>query len=251
MQLLQAQPIIEKYQPAEPARHIVKTLAIIMVGSHPASELYVSIKRDQAQYYGIGTDIFRLPDSAGTVELTRLIQRLNDDPTYNAMIVQLPLPEAYDTNKILDLITPEKDVDNLTNSNRFTSPMVQAVQALRDFYGLEFRHTRVCVIGQGRLVGKPLREWLESEGMKPTIVDSDTPHKDTLIREADIILGGAGQKYVVNAANTRDGQIIFDCSGKDVDFEAVKNKAAAITPPKGGIGPLTVHFLLTNVLKTG
>lgn len=244
MKLLLAQPILDQ-SPINRPKGTVR-LGIVLVGTHPASELYVGIKQRQAAHYGIAAEVIRLAATSTTEAVQAAIREANDQ--YAGVIIQLPLPDHLPTEAILDCIDPRKDVDNLTGQHVFTSPMVQAVQALCKAYAITIEGKSLCVIGQGRLVGGPLMHWLQSLGCHPVIVDEATANKDTVIHEADIVFGGSGHKYVVHAGNTRSGQIIFDCSGRDVDFDAIKETVAAITPPKGGIGPLTVHFLLMNVI---
>ena len=183
-------------------------------------------------------------------KLEHEIHLANIDTTVDAIIVQLPLPDHLNTQAALQELSPSKDVDNLTNMNTFVSPMVQAVQALIDSYNLKLEHQHIAAVGYGRLVGQPIATWLQSRGHAVTIIDEHTAEADSLIQKADILFAGTGQKHRVNANNTREGQIIFDCSGVDVDFETVKEKCQAITPPKGSIGPLTVHFLFMNALQT-
>ncbi len=245
--LLLAEPILTKYS-FTPTRS--KTLAIVLVGSNPASEVYVGIKTKKAEFYGVATHLIRLPDTCSTEELCSTIQDLNADDSVDAVIVQLPLPASVNTEAVLDCIDQTKDVDNLTGKSRFTSPMVQAILALMDEYKISLEGKTVCVVGHGRLVGQPIVEWLVSNGINPTVIASADAFDDDKVQAADVVIAGTGSKFCINANNTREGQIVFDCSGMDVDFEAVKDRVMAITPPKGGIGPLTVHFLLTNVIKT-
>ncbi len=248
MVLLLAQPILDKL-PIFPAQKPT-TLAIFLVGQNPASELYVSIKQRQAEKYAISTRVTRLPISTTTAEMLAAVDIANRDKTLDSVIIQLPLPRQIATAAVLDRLANAKDVDNLTGRNRFTSPVVQAVAALCDHYMIDLDSRQVGVIGEGRLVGRPIAQWLRHRGHRPTITHKTTTGKNALIRQAEVIFAGAGAKNIVNSNNTRAGQIIFDCSGVDVDFEAVKDRVAAITPPKGGVGPLTVHFLFENVLKT-
>jgi methylenetetrahydrofolate dehydrogenase (NADP+)/methenyltetrahydrofolate cyclohydrolase len=249
MNLLLADPILSQSRSSQNALKPT-TLAILFVGNHAESELYVSIKQRQAPLYNVTTNLIRFPATTSTDTLKETVQALNRNPAVDALIVQLPLPPQCDTDRILELIQPSKDVDNLSGQNTFMSPMVLSVQALKEYYNLDFTGKKLCVVGQGRLVGKPITEWLKQQGYEPVSIDEETDTKDALITEADVIFAGTGQPNVVTAANTQAGQIIFDCSGKDVDFEAVKDKAAWITPPKGSIGPLTIHFLFMNVLQS-
>jgi methylenetetrahydrofolate dehydrogenase (NADP+)/methenyltetrahydrofolate cyclohydrolase len=248
MQLLLAEPILQSYSP-DTTINQNGTLAIILVGEDRASHLYVSIKQEQAKKYGISVIIKHFDQLITQAELLNEISTLNYDHAITGIIVQLPLPPTIETEAILDSITPMKDVDNLTNTGTFTSPMVLSVEALIKQYSIDLKGKNICVLGQGRLIGKPVRIWLESLGFNPVVVDEETEDSDFILREAYVIFAGSGQKHIINELIVHKDQIIFDCSGRDVDFETVKDKVTALTPSKGGVGPLTVHFLFTNCLK--
>ncbi len=157
------------------------------------------------------------------------------------------MPAGHDRDAILGAIDPSKDVDDLTGRSDFDSPMVHAVKALLQEYKIDLAGKRICVIGRGHVVGKPLMKWLGQQGLDYTTVNRQTEDKDAIIQATDVVLAGSTE-MVVTAQNTRPGQVIIDCSGYATDFEAIKNKVAAIAPPKGSIGPLVVHFLLSNAL---
>jgi methylenetetrahydrofolate dehydrogenase (NADP+)/methenyltetrahydrofolate cyclohydrolase len=248
MQLLLAQPILDSY--SWPTDLIDQgTLAIIFVGENRASNLYISIKEQQAKKYGISVEIKHFDQSISQAELINEVNILNYNNAIDGIIVQLPLPDQIDTEAILDSITSYKDVDNLTNKAVFISPMVLAVDALIKQYAIELKGKNICVLGQGRLIGRPVKMWLESQGLTPVVVDEETEDSDFILREADVIFAGSGQKHIINELIVHKNQVIFDCSGRDVDFESIKDKVTALTPSKGGVGPLTVHFLFTNCLK--
>ncbi len=249
MQLLTAQPIFETDHPIESHANNA-TLAIILVGNDPSSELYVGIKQRGSEKYGVSVNVIRLPETASETEIIQIIEKANNDPEAHAIIVQLPLPDHVSTDTVLAQINPDKDVDSLGPKSKFISPVVQSVDALIKQYKIDISGKNVCLVGYGKLVGRPLHRWLEAQHLEPAIVDRETDNADYLIREADIIFASSGQKNIIHSGNTREEQIIFDCSGVDVDFEAIKDKTAAITPPRGSIGPLTVHFLFQNVRKT-
>lgn len=246
-QLLVAKPILDTYTQTTRSP---RTLAIILVGDDEESVKYVGIKSRKSETYGVHVDVYRLSEQSATRDVADLVSDCCANTAVNGVIVQLPLPTHIDTQSVLERIIPSKDVDNLTSVGNFVSPTVQSVLALIDEYGIQYEAKTICVVGQGPVVGRPLTDFFENKQCRVAIVDRDTPGGDDLIREADIVFGASGVHNRINDANTRAGQIIFDCSGKDVDFEVVKEKAAAITPPIGGIGPLTVHFLFLNVLKS-
>lgn len=241
-----AEPILDRHVHVEETH---KTLGILLVGHDPASELYVGIKQARALEYGLKTQLVHLEGTATQTDVLSAVHKLNSDSAINALIVQLPLPGHIDTDTILDAINSKKDVDNLTGSNNFISPMVQAVASLVKHYNIELSGKNICVVGYGRLIGWPVSHWLEANECKPTIINGPDEFDADVLLAADVIFAGTGQKHIINQSNTRSGQTVFDCSGVDVDYESIKDTVQNITPPKGGIGPLTVHFLLTNTLK--
>jgi methylenetetrahydrofolate dehydrogenase (NADP+) / methenyltetrahydrofolate cyclohydrolase len=250
MQLLLAEPIIKEFWLTFKANETSKsTLAIILVGDNLASQTYVALKQRKGKEYGINVQVERFAHDVTQQEIQQKIIELNSNPAIGGIIAQLPLPDSLNTDLITQSIDPKKDVDNLTDKNNFISPMVQAAEALVKHYDLDLAHKKICIVGYGRLVGKPLEGWLTELGITPQIVDKDTENGDKIIHESDVIFAGTGVDNRINTANTREGQIVFDCSGVDVDFEAVKVTSKAITPPKGAIGPLTVHFLFNNLLQ--
>lgn len=246
--LLLAQPILDKERPESP-NHTLAHLAIIWVGHNSDSEIYVKKKQVESTSYGIETQIYHFDDTVDPQILKDKIHDLNQDDTVDAIIVQLPLPKPFNRDEILEYIAPEKDVDDLTQKSPFTSPMVLGIQALISEYDLKLNEP-LCVIGSGPLVGRPVRKWLESIGQEPIIINKQTPLADALIQSGNVLFCGAGSQ-VITEKDVNSNQIIFDCSGRDVDFEVVKDKVKAITPPTGSIGPLTMHFLFINTLKAG
>lgn len=245
---LLAEPILNRERPLHVAENSAR-LIIFLVGNDPASELYVSIKLREAVKYGVQAELIRFEATASSQDLEQAIFAANADTSVDAMIVQLPLPGNFDTETILDCIAPEKDVDNLTGHSKLVSPMVQAVEALINEYKISLVNKKLCVVGRGRLVGQPIYEWLVSQGYTPESVHRSTPNRNEIIKNADVVISGAGTPRIIHGDNTRTGQTLIDCSGNDIDVEAVQDKAAALTPKKGGVGPLTVHYLLMNSLK--
>lgn len=267
MTVLNGGLVVERLRSALPPLgdldHIRARLAIVAAYTgNPERDLptrtYLRIKRERAKLYGIHVDVWEhdLPERVRTERLAAVVRQYGQQSQYHGVIVQLPLPDDVDTDTVLSAIYPTKDVDALTAQSEFVSPMVQAVGALEDYYDLDFRRAAmrrnaIAVVGQGRLVGKPVTEWLIGRGFEPVVIDIDTPNAEELISAASVIISGTNVPGRINRSNTRPGQIVIDCTGRDLDpavIEAGYLKAA--TPArKGGIGPLTVYFLMVNVLK--
>lgn len=249
-QRLIAQPILDAFWQAFSPPTREKRLAILWGGDNPDSAKYVQLKQQNGGRYGVATELHHLPNTVSQEEVIAAVQELNARREVDAFIVQLPLPARLDREAVLAAIAPEKDVDNLTGGSEFVSPMVRAVDAILVHYALDLSNKTCAVVGMGVLAGQPIFRYLTDKGYAATPVDKDTPHADEIIEAADVVFGCTGQANRIHEGNTREGQIIFDCSGHDVDVRVIKQKAAAFTPATGAIGPLTVHFLFLNVLKS-
>ena len=245
-------------------------LAVIMVGHNPASELYVSRKVMVANKLGIEADIHRFDKDVTTEKLEKKIGALNDDKGVHGILVQLPLPQHININKVIDSIEPLKDVDG------FTLPNIGRLITMRD--GLfpctpqgcleliksvepNIRGKNAVVIGRSNIVGRPMSNVLMNEDCTVTVVHLDTKNPKEITRSADIVVVATGVPHLVNSDWIKEGAIVIDVGiskvdyhGKtkivgDVDFENVKKKARAITPVPGGVGPMTIAYLMRNIVK--
>lgn len=243
-------------------------LAVVLAGDNPASVLYVKIKTKKAAEVGIQTVTHRLSDQSEKKEVAGMIKKLNGDRNIHGIIVQLPLPSGLhpdteegfspDMEEILAGIDPAKDVDGLTGKSRFLPATVKAVllcleEASRLLKEPKLlRNKTVVIVGQGRLAGRPLADYLEKHGAKVNRCDEYTGREQVrkLGREANILVSATGVPKLIKADMVRPGAVVIDCGSPkaEVDFENVKNVAGAITPVPGGVGPLTVVSLLENVV---
>jgi len=215
-------------------------LAVILVGDDPSSKLYVSKKGETCKKYGIEFELFEFSENIKQEELEEKIKNINA----TGIVVQLPLPETLDTERILSLIPADKDVEGFVSNNK--SPIVCVVEEFLKEYNISLENKNILVVGKGRLVGKPIAQWLESKGLDYVIVDQSTKDISQELLKADIIISGAGKKNLIQ--NIKDKAVIIDF-GPDVDFEKVKDKASYITPPIGGTGPMTIACLLKNLTQ--
>ena len=260
------------------AKHgIVPGLAAILVGDDPASAVYVRNKGRACDEAGILAETFRLSGDIPPKELLDLIQRLNEDEKFHGILLQLPLPEHLDSRQMLVAIKPEKDVDGIHPLNvgrlaeghaRFVSCTPAGVQQLllRNGYSPERKHVVIC--GRSNIVGKPLSILLmqKQPGANATVTVCHTGTKDiaSITREADILVAAMGKPRAITADMVREGTVVVDVgvnrvddpsrrSGYrlvgDVDFEPISQKAEAISPVPGGVGPMTIAMLLVNTLK--
>ncbi len=258
-------------------RGVMPAQAFILVGDNPASISYVRGKGNACEEAGIGSQTIHLPESTSEAELLELIAKLNADPKLHGMIVQLPLPPQIDEQRATAAIAPEKDVDGLhpMNVGRLfkgdpyllpCTPAGVVEMLIRSGHPPDGRHVVIC--GRSNLVGRPLAAILiqKRAGANATVTLCHTRTKDLAYhsRQADILVAAMGRAKAITADMVREGTVVIDVginrvedtSRKtgyrlvgDVDFEAVAEKAAAITPVPGGVGPMTVAMLLTNTVK--
>ncbi|MBX7165035.1 MAG: bifunctional methylenetetrahydrofolate dehydrogenase/methenyltetrahydrofolate cyclohydrolase FolD [Pirellulales bacterium] len=242
-------------------------LAAVLVGDDPASEVYVRNKRLACERSNLASQLFRLPGSTTQAELLELVARLNADSQVHGILVQLPLPRGIDATAVLDAIDPLKDVDAFHPDNvgrlmqgrpRYLPCTPHGIQQLLTRNGIEVAGQHVVVVGRSDIVGKPMGMMLVQRGHDATVTICHSRTRDlpAVTRTADILIVAIGQARFVTANMVRPGATVIDvgmnrADGKlcgDVDFDAVRSVAGAITPVPGGVGPLTVTMLLANTL---
>ncbi len=241
-------------------------LAVVIVGDDPASQVYVRNKHRACEEVGIRSDVHALPADTSEAELLALIASLNADPTVNGILVQLPLPGHLNEEKVLFSIDPAKDVDAFHPVNvgrimigNFTlAPCTPAgVMELLRHYEIPVAGKHCVIIGRSNIVGKPQAMLMLKENATVTICHSRTVGLADITRTADILVAAVGRPGFVTADMVREGAVVIDvginrtAEGKlcgDVDFAAVSEKAAYITPVPGGVGPMTITMLLKNTL---
>ncbi|MDH5099723.1 bifunctional methylenetetrahydrofolate dehydrogenase/methenyltetrahydrofolate cyclohydrolase [Lactobacillus kefiranofaciens] len=245
---------------------ITPHFCVINIGDNPASKIYVRTKKRRAKKVGIIQDIYQLPTDTHQEQVLALIDKLNADQSINGIMVQLPAPKQINADELLERIDPNKDVDGLTPANigrlwledHFVEPATPAgIIALLQHYNIPLVGKDVVIIGRSNIVGQPLAALMLEQNATVTIAHSKTKNLAALTKKADIIVSATGQAFLVTAEMVKDGAVIIDVgmnhvNGKlvgDVDFDAVKKKASYITPVPGGVGPLTVQFLMEAVVK--
>lgn len=245
---------------------ITPHFCVINIGDNPASKIYVRTKKRRAEKVGIIQDIYQLPTDTHQEQVLALIDKLNADQSINGIMVQLPAPKQINADELLERIDPNKDVDGLTPANigrlwledHFVEPATPAgIIALLQHYNIPLVGKDVVIIGRSNIVGQPLAALMLEQNATVTIAHSKTKNLAALTKKADIIVSATGQAFLVTAEMVKDGAVIIDVgmnhvNGKlvgDVDFDAVKKKVSYITPVPGGVGPLTVQFLMEAVVK--
>ncbi|MBR1376008.1 MAG: bifunctional methylenetetrahydrofolate dehydrogenase/methenyltetrahydrofolate cyclohydrolase FolD [Cardiobacteriaceae bacterium] len=245
-------------------------LAVIMVGDDPASAIYVKSKEKQAQEVGFLSTVIRLPAETSQAEVLDVIDKLNRNPDYHGILLQLPVPAHLDKDALIAAISPKKDVDGfhpenvgkLWYSDREHQTAIPCTPLgcsliLERYVGSDLNGKNAVMIGASNVVGKPMAALLLRMGATVSICHSTTLDVAEYARNADILIVATGNAHLVKASWVKEGAVVLDvginrlADGSivgDVDFEAVKDKTAAITPVPGGIGPMTIACLLKNTL---
>jgi methylenetetrahydrofolate dehydrogenase (NADP+) / methenyltetrahydrofolate cyclohydrolase len=240
-------------------------LATVIVGHDPASELYVRNKHKASEEAGMRSLHHGLPAETGEAELIALIERLNLDDEVDGVLLQLPVPEHIDPDRVLLALDPGKDVDGLTPTNAGLLangrpglvPCTPAgVMELLRSEGVELEGAEAVVVGRSKLVGRPLASLLLAANATVTSCHSRTRDLEAVCGRADVLVAAVGSPRLIRAEAVRPGAVVIDVGMNrldegvvgDVDFEAARRVAAAITPVPGGVGPMTIAMLLVNTL---
>lgn len=249
-------------------RGVKPGLAVILVGENAASQVYVRNKVAACDSIGIQSTEIRLPvDVPERVVLENLVQ-LNNDPTVNGILVQLPLPAHINENKILETISPEKDVDGfhkvnvgamVTGNAKFYPCTPHGIMMLLDFYGIPIEGQHAVVIGRSNIVGKPMALMLLEKGATVSICTSKTADLSMFTRQADIVVVAVGKPNMLEASMIKKGAAVIDVginrleNGSlvgDVDYQSALTVAGFLTPVPGGVGPMTITMLLENTIRS-
>jgi len=256
--------------------NVVPGLVTVLVGADPASQVYVGQKEKTSKELGIYSERYDLPEKTTQKELIALVQKLNKDPKINGILVQLPLPKHLNEEEVLYAIDPKKDVDGFHPVNvgklmigepDYIPCTPAGIQQLLIRSGTKIEGAEVVVVGRSNIVGKPIANILlqKAPGANATVTICHTKTRDMAFhtRRADILIVAAGRPKAVTADMVKEGVVVIDvgvnqigttADGKrilagDVDFDTVKEKAKAITPVPGGVGPMTITMLMKNTVR--
>jgi methylenetetrahydrofolate dehydrogenase (NADP+)/methenyltetrahydrofolate cyclohydrolase len=241
-------------------------LATVLVGDDPASHIYVAGKHRACGEVGIASLERELPDDTSQDELLAVVGELNADPAVSGIIVQLPLPDHLDGARATSAVDPAKDVDGLTPTNAgllvqgregLVSATPLGVMELLRAYDTPLEGTHAVVVGRSDLVGKPVAALLLAQNATVTVCHSRTRDLAAVCRSADVLVAAVGRPRLVTGGMVREGATVIDVGmnrtddglAGDVDFEGAAQRARAITPVPGGVGPMTIAMLLRNTLK--
>lgn len=256
---LQTEEYIEKY-------NIVPHLAVILVGADPASETYVRFKEKACNQVGIKSTIINLPKTILEEDLIKEIHKLNNDDLVHGVLLQLPIPKHLDSEKIINLINPKKDVDGFANENVAKLSKNQdalvpctplGIIRLLEEYNIKLQGEHCVILGRSQIVGKPMAQLMLQKNSTVTICHSKTKNLKEIAKQADILIAAIGNAHMVDDTYVKEGAVVIDVGvsridGKiygDVDFDKVIDKVSYITPMPGGTGPMTIACLLENTLK--
>ena len=253
------------------ARGTTPGLAVVLVGDNPASQVYVRNKVKACEDSGLHSVLEKYEAGMTEAALLARVQALNNDPAIHGILVQLPLPKHIDAQKVIEAISPAKDVDgfHIASAGALMTGMpgfwpctpygcMKMLESLNDGKGYDLRGKHAVVIGRSNIVGKPMALMLLQKDATVTVCHSRTADLKAQTLQADVIVAAVGKRNVLTADMVKPGAVVIDVGmnrndeGKlcgDVDFEGVKNVAGWITPVPGGVGPMTITMLLVNTLE--
>jgi methylenetetrahydrofolate dehydrogenase (NADP+)/methenyltetrahydrofolate cyclohydrolase len=246
-------------------KNINVSLAVIMVGDNAASQVYVNNKRKVCEELGILSKQFILSEDFGQTKLLKLIENLNNDPSVNGILCQLPLPRGYDEKLIIESINPMKDVDAFHPQNvghimigdyTFLPCTPAGIMEMLNYYNIDITGKECVVVGRSNIVGKPMNMLLLHKNGTVTVAHSKTANLSEVTRRADILVAAVGKPRFITADMVKENAVVIDVGinrveGKlcgDVDFDSVEKKASYITPVPGGVGPMTIAMLMQNTV---
>ena len=243
-------------------------LAVVQVGTDPASTVYVNNKKKACAYIGIGSRSYELPEDISEDGLVSLVKDLNADDTVNGILVQLPLPPHIDEDRIIRTISPDKDVDGFhpvsvgrlwIGEKGFLSCTPAGIIQLLKRSGIGIEGKECVVIGRSNIVGKPMAALLLRENATVTVAHSRTKNLKDVAKQADILIVAIGKKRFITSEYIKEGAVVIDVGMHrdednhlcgDVDFADVEPHTSAITPVPGGVGPMTIAMLMDNCVET-
>jgi len=275
MQLIDGKSLANKVQASvtseveklKQEQNIVPGLAVILIGDDPASHAYVKMKAKACEKVGFYSITHHMPDTISQDEIIATIEMMNKNPRIDGILVQLPLPKHVDTDKILEVIDPKKDVDGfhaynigrlVTNLDSFVACTPLGVMKMFEEYNIDIQGQDVCVVGASNIVGKPMAALLLNANATVTVTHIYTKDLKAHTSNADIVIVGVGVPGLIKADMVKEGAIVIDIGINriedgslvgDVDFKNVSKKCSYITPVPGGVGPMTIAMLLSNTLK--
>ena len=255
---------------------ITPGLAAVLIGDDPASQVYVRNKRRRFENMGLLGETFRMGDDSSESDVLTLINDLNSDDRFHGILIQLPLPKGIDSDSVLRSVRPDKDVDGFHPENigllaagnpRFIPCTPKGILRILQFYNIETSGKHAVIVGRSNIVGRPMALMLSAKNdtgnATVTVCHSRTPDIANYSNQADIVIAAVGMPSLIKGDMITDGTVIIDVGinrvkdnsekgyklSGDVDYESVMDKASAITPVPGGVGPMTIAMLVENTVE--
>jgi len=243
-------------------------LAVVLVGEDPASEVYVKRKGIVAERLGFRHQQINLPADTSQSALIEVVEGLNDDPDVDGILVQFPLPDGFDQNEVMDRIAFEKDVDGFSVGStgllaqgrpNMVSCTPRGVMKLIELSEISLSGLDACVVGRSNIVGRPMAMLLEQANCTVTICHSRTRDLEAIVRRSDIVVAAVGVPRMIQGEWIKEGAVVIDVGVNrledgslcgDVDFDTASERASAITPVPGGVGPMTIAMLMDNTFHS-
>lgn len=234
---------------------VVPTLTSILVGSDMASNKYLGLKKSAAERIGCQLDIVSFPDSSTTIpEITEKINELNLNSKIHGVMLQLPLPARFseeDRDNLVKVIDPTKDVDGMRSDSFYTAPVVKAVMDAMNEVNGNGKLRNIVVVGANGFTGRKIMSKLSVDGYSVEGVDIDTQNMAEMLSKADVVISATGQAGLVKVDMVKDGVVFIDVGAPEGDIEkAAHAKASFVSPVPGGVGPLTVYYLIDNLVES-
>ncbi len=244
------------------SKGVTPCLATILVGENPSSETYVKMKGNACKKLGIQSERIHLSSETTTEELVDTINKLNNDDAVHGILLQHPVPEQIDERKAFDSIAIEKDVDGVTSTGygqtalgfgEYPSCTPAAIMTILDYYDISAEGKNAVVVGRSPILGKPVSALLLNENATVTTCHSRTKDLPGILKRADIVVAAIGKPSFIQGEWIKDGAVVLDAGYNkgnigDVDYESCYEKASAITPVPGGVGPVTISMLLKHTV---
>ena len=249
------------------AKGITPGLAVILVGDNPASKTYVANKQKSCEQIGMFSELIKLPEDISEQALLQQIRELNDRKDIHGILVQLPLPKHIDEDKVIQTISPEKDVDGFSpisvgkmmlGQDTYLPCTPYGVMKLLEHSGIEVAGKHAVIVGRSHIVGKPMGQLLLQKDATVTYTHSKTPDLPSFTKQADILIAAVGRANFITSEHIKEGAVIIDVGINrdednhlcgDVNFNDVQGIASHITPVPGGVGPMTITMLLENTVQ--
>jgi len=260
-----AEKILKSIKRQIKSRRLKLRLAVVLVGENSVSRVFIRKKKETCEKVGIDFKLYQFEKNITLQGLKNAVEKIVEEKDNSGIVIQLPLPKNLDSQEILNLIPPEKDIDCLSQGGLdnfyggeplILPPVVGAVSHLLREYKILVKKKNIVVIGAGRLVGQPVSKWLLSKKAKVLVADKFTKNISSLTKKADIIISGVGKPGLITGDMVKSGVVIIDAGTivegnklkGDIDFRSVSKKASYITPVPGGVGPMTIACLLENLI---